>query len=72
MALHVLRLVELRLIIVEAEPFHAFEKRLDRLGRRTLEVGILNTKEELAAGMTGEQPVVDGCADVADVNLPRR
>ena len=72
MAFHVLGLVELRLVIVEPEPFHALEKRLDGLGRRTLEVGILNTKEELAAGMTGEQPVVDGCADVADVNLPSR
>ena len=38
----------------------------------TLGVGIFHAQQERPARMTREQPVVDGCADVADVNLPRR
>ena len=72
MALDVLGLVEDLLVIVEAEPLHALEQDLDRLGRGALEVRILDAQEELAAGVAREQPVVDRRADVADMDLTRR
>ena len=72
MALNVLRLVEHFLVPVETEPLHAVEEDCDRLGRGALEVGVLDAKEELAACVAGEKPVVDGGADVADVHLAGR
>ena len=72
MALHVLRLVEDLLVPVEAKPLHAVEEDLDRLGRRPLEVGVLDAEQELPARVAREKPVVDGGADVADMHLSRR
>ena len=72
MALHVFSLIELRLVIVEPQPFHAFKKRFDGFRRGAFKIGILNAKEKLAACMTGKQPVVDCGTDVSDMHLPRR
>ena len=70
-AFDILRLVKHLLVPVEAEPLHAVEKNGDGLGRGTLEVCILHTQQELPARVPCEQPVVDGRADVADMNLAR-
>ncbi len=68
----VLRLVEDRLVVVEPEPLHRVHHRGDRLRRRALEVGVLDAQKELAARMPRIQPVVDGRADVPDMDLARR
>ena len=72
MTLHVLGLVEDLFIIVEPQPLHALEEHLDGLRRGTLEVGVLDTEQELATRVASEKPVVDRGTDVADVNLTRR
>ena len=71
MALHVVRLVDFGLVVVETKPLHDVEKGADGLGRGALEVGVLHAEEELAADMAGVEPVEDCGADVADVNLSR-
>ena len=48
------------------------QERLDRFRRRALAVGILHPQQKLAAVMTGEKPVVDGRAHVANVHMPCR
>ena len=71
-ALHVLGLVEDLFIVVEAQPLHAVEEHRDGLRRGPLEVGVLDAQQELSARVAGEKPVVDGGADVADMDLARR
>ena len=71
-ALHVLGLVEDLFIVVEAQPLHAVEEHRDGLRRGSLEVGVLDAQQELSARVAGEKPVVDGGADVADMDLARR
>ena len=65
-------LVENLLVIVEAKPLHHLQKSLDRLGSGTLKVSVLHTQKEGAALVAGKEPIEDGGADVANVNLPRR
>ena len=64
-------LVDGRLVIVQTQPRHAGEQRLDGLGGGALAIGVLHAQEELAIGVAGEEPVEDGGADIADVDVPR-
>ncbi len=68
----VLRLVKDRLVVVEPQPFHAVEEGLDGFRRGPLEVGILHAQKEFSSRVARVEPVVDGGADVADMDFPRR
>ncbi len=57
---------------VQAQPLQPFEDRLGRLGRRTPAVRILDSQDELAAVMPGEQPVEQRRARAADVQVAGR
>jgi hypothetical protein len=65
----VVRLVDDRLVVIELEPRHAVEKGPDGLRGGSFAVGVLHAEQELAALVAGEEPVEDGGADVADVDL---
>ena len=64
---HALRLVERPLVVVEAEPLHAVEDRLHRLGRGALAVGVLDAQDERAAVTARVQPAEQRRAHAADV-----
>ena len=72
MTLHVLRLIKDLFVIVEPEPFHALKQHLNRLWRRTFEVGVFDAEQKLAADMAGIKPIVNCGTDIADMNLARR
>jgi hypothetical protein len=75
-SLHVARLIlgliKSLFVIIKTKPLHALKKSLNGLGRRTLKICIFNTKKELSACMTGEEPIVDCGANIADMNFARR
>ena len=60
------------LVPVEAEPAEAVQDRLQRLGHVALLVGVVDAQDELAAVLAGEQPVEQGRADAADVQIAGR
>jgi hypothetical protein len=64
---HALRLVEGSLVVVEAQPLHAVEDRLHRLGRGSLAVGVLDAQDELPAVSARVQPAEQRGAHAADV-----
>ena len=58
---------------VQAEPAEAVEDRLQRrLGHVPLLVGVVDAEDELPAVLAGEQPVEQGRADAADVQVAGR
>ena len=60
--------LEIRALVgVETQPGHAIQDRLHRLGRRPLEVGILDTQDELAVRLAGQQPAKKRGSRTADV-----
>ncbi len=52
---------------VEAEPAEPFEDGIEGAGHEAGLVGVFDAQDELSALMTGEEPVEEGGADVADV-----
>ncbi len=56
----------------QPEPVEAIKDRLDRGIGRALAVGILNTEQHLAAGMAGIEPVEEGGARSADMQVAGR
>ncbi len=57
---------------IEAHPPQVLENRAFRFPRRALEIGVLDADDEGAALPTGEQPVEERRAGIADVQLPGR
>ena len=64
---HPLHLVERALVVVEPEPGHPMEDRVDGLGRRALDVGILDAQDELAVMMSRERPGEERGARASEV-----
>src|SRR5258708_6000458 len=54
---------------VQAEPAEAVQDRGQRLGHVTLKVSVVDAQDELAAVLTSEQPVKQGRADTANVEV---
>ena len=67
-----LRLEERALVPVEAEPAHAFEDALDHFFRGALEVGVFDAQDKGSAEVAGEEPVEEGGAGSADVEIAGR
>ncbi len=67
-ARHALHLVERALVMVEAEPFHAFDDDVDGSLGRALLVGVLDAQDEVAALGAGKGPGIERRADVAEVD----
>ena len=65
-------LVDGLLVPVEPEPLERVEDVVDQLGPVALGVGVLDAQEERAAGVAGEQPVEQGGAGAADVQVAGR
>ena len=66
------RLIQRFLVEIQPEPIHHFQQRLDRLRRRTLQIRVFDSEKERPLLMAREQPVEDGRADIADMDLSRR
>jgi hypothetical protein len=62
-----LRLIERPLVVLEPQPFHAFEDHLDGLGRGALEVRVFDAQDEFAGHATRVQPAEQGGPHAADV-----
>ena len=60
------------LVPLEPEPPQILDDPPLRRQRGALGIGVLDAKHELAAGATGEQPVEERGARVADVKLTGR
>ena len=60
------------LIPVQAEPAQILEDHRVGVGRRALDVGVFDAKDERAVLPARQQPVEERCADVADVQVPGR
>jgi hypothetical protein len=67
-AVHALHLVERALVVIEAEPGHAFEDDVDGGLGGALQVGVLDAQDEVAALRAREGPGVQRRADVAQVD----
>ncbi len=68
-AVEALGLVERPLVVVESEPGHALEDRIDRLGGGALTVGILDAQHEVAAVPPGIQPGEQRRACTTDMEI---
>ena len=66
------RLIHRLAVVIQPQPVHAVEQRIDRLFGRTLQVGIFDPQQEFPAAVTRIQPVENGGPDIADMNLSRR
>src|ERR1700689_2032430 len=62
-----LGLIERALIMLQSSPFHPVENLLDRLIRRTLQIGVLNAQHELARMPPRIQPAEKRRAQSPDV-----
>src|SRR5271165_7130902 len=68
-----MRAADLRALVpVETEPAKTLEDRLQSLGDVALLVGVVDTKDKLAAVLAGEQPVEKRRADTTNVQVARR
>src|SRR5258708_5707466 len=65
----VVRLKHQLFVVIQLQPFEAFENRARRLVRRTLQVGILDAQQEFAAQLARKQPVEQRRARGADVQI---
>ena len=65
-------LIKNLLVPVQPQPLHAVDQRLNRLRRRTLQIGILHAQQKLSPRVTGIEPIENRGTDIADVHLPRR
>jgi len=54
------------------QPAHAVENPFDHIFRRAFEVGVFNTKDENPAGMTGKEPIEQGRARSAHMQIAGR
>src|SRR5690606_8936009 len=72
MAGHAGKLEDRFAIPVDPEPFETLEDFLDGILGRALAVGILDAQAETAAVMPGEQPVEQGRAGTADMQVAGR
>ena len=59
-------------VIIQAQPVHAVEQRVDGLFGGTLQVGIFDPQQKFTAAVTGVKPVENGGPDIADMDLSRR
>src|SRR6266571_218524 len=57
-------------IPVDTEPAEAVEDRLQRFGSVAFGVGVINAEDELPAHPPCQQPIEQGGADAADVQVP--
>ena len=57
---------------VEAEPAQAVENAVDHFRRRSLDVGVFDAQHEDAAVPAREEPVEEGRAGAADVQVTGR
>src|SRR3989449_4864252 len=71
MALESRPLKDWLLVPVEAEPAQAVEDDAGVLVRGAFLVGVFDAEQELAARVAGEQPVEEGGAGAADVEVAR-
>src|SRR5690606_12327343 len=62
-------LVDRALVVIETEPLHRLQDRVDRRLGAALAVGILDPQDELAATATRLQPAVQRGARAADVQV---
>ena len=69
MLLGVGRLKDHLLIVVETEPLEPLDDRPGRFVRRSLQVRVFNAQQKLAADFAREQPVEQGRARGADVQI---
>jgi hypothetical protein len=67
-----LGLVKWAFVVIEAEPIHGIENRLDRLPGRARDVGILDTQDESSALLSGQQVIEQGGSGPADMQVTRR
>src|SRR5665213_812796 len=61
------RLMDDLAVPIEREPFEPVEDGLNRFGRRTRSVGVLDPQAEFSAVMLGKKPVEQGGAGAADM-----
>ncbi len=57
---------------LKAEPFHAIQDRRDRLLVIAFAVGVLDAQQELAASTPGVEPIEEGRARAADMQVTGR
>src|SRR5690606_10543994 len=62
-------LVDRALVVVEAEPLHRLEDRVDRGLRAALAGGVLDARDEAAAAAARLQPAIEGGAGAANVQV---
>jgi hypothetical protein len=67
-----LGLKEWSLIPFHAEPAHAIEDALHHIFRGALEIGILDAQNEGATGVPGKEPVEEGSARAAYMQIAGR
>jgi len=56
-------------VVVQAQPRHGVQDRLGHVGLGALEVGVLDAQEKGAAEMAGQEPVENGRARAADMQV---
>ena len=71
-AVHALHLIERALVMVEAQPSHAFNDHVNRGLGRAVEVGVFNAQNKVTARGACKGPGVKGRANVAEVNKTSR
>ena len=67
-----LGLKEWSLVPLHAEPAHAIEDALHHILGRSLEIGILDAQNEGATGVPGKEPVEEGSARAAYMQIAGR
>src|SRR5690606_4832007 len=68
-AVEAMGLIDGALVVVQAQPVHGLEDRIDRGLRAALTVGVLDAQHELSAAMARLQPAVQRGACTADVQV---
>src|SRR6185436_14563814 len=57
------------LVPIETEPAHAVEDSLDHFWRRSLDVGVLDAKDQCAAEAAGKEPVEERGSSAANMEI---
>src|SRR5690606_17951016 len=55
---------------LNAQPGEILDDGVGKLAGRAADVGVVETQQEPATGLAGEQPVEQRCADIADMEQP--